>query len=372
MASSLGPSPSPEPSRCGGSLMKWKFIAGIAAVALIGGVATYLVIAAGSNKERWKKVEEARNKGLPKTAIEELEPIIKKAREEGNHPEAIKAVAMKIAFEGNIQGNKPEEKINRLQAEIEKAPKEEVPVMDAILAHWYWHYFQQNRWRFLQRSATSVAPGSDITTWDLRRIFAEIDKQFTKALSAEKELKAIPVASYDELLAKGTTPDTYRPTLYDFVAHEALTFYSSPEQAGAKAQDHFELDATSPILAPVDEFLKWEPKTTDSESRLVKAIQLYQSLLRFHQNDENKSAFLDADLARQNFGYNTAFGEEKAGRYKEVLKSFEENHARHELSATAKYHRANVLQNENDLVEARKVALEGQQAFPDSIGGRLC
>ena len=43
------------------------------------------------------------------------------------YPEAIKAIARKIALEGNIQGNKPEEKITRLEAEIAKAPAEMVP-----------------------------------------------------------------------------------------------------------------------------------------------------------------------------------------------------------------------------------------------------
>ena len=72
--------------------------------------------------------------------------------------------------------------------------------MDAILADWYWHYFQQNRWRFMQRMATSAPPGKDFTTWDLPRIFAEIGKQFAKALAPEAELKAISVRAYGELL----------------------------------------------------------------------------------------------------------------------------------------------------------------------------
>ena len=32
-------------------------------------------------------------------------------------------------------------------------------------------------------------------------------------------------------------PDAYRPTLYDFIAQEALKFYTSGEQAAAKPQD---------------------------------------------------------------------------------------------------------------------------------------
>ena len=211
--------------------------------------------AADKWEAQWKKVDEAVGKGLPKTAVEALQPIFDGAIAEKNYPVAIKALARKIALEGNIQGNKPEEKIIRLQAEIAKAPAEMQPMLEVIQADWYWQYFQHNRWRFLQRTATATPPGKDFTTWDLPRLFAEIDKHFQKALAGEEQLKKIPVESFGELLAKGTMPDSYRPTLYDFVAHQGLEFYNSGEQAGAKAEDAFELSADSPIFRPAEEFV---------------------------------------------------------------------------------------------------------------------
>ena len=309
----------------------------------------FTLLAAGKRDAMWKEVTDAEGKGLPKTAIEKLGPIIQQAMAEKAYPEAIKAVARKIAFEGQIEGQKAEEKITRLEAEIAKAPKEMVPVMDAILADWYWHYFQQNRHRFMQRTAVAIPgleapddagaaagntkPGKDITSWDLPRIFAEIDKQFTKALSAEAELKKIKVADYDELLQKGTVPDSYRPSMFDFIAHEALAFYTSGEQAGSKAEDSFEISAESPIFAAPAEFLKWEPATTDKDSISLKAIRLYQSLMRFHAEDADKSALLHSDLERLILGKNKAFGEEKNARYKAALKRFVDEWADHEISA---------------------------------------
>jgi len=118
-----------------------------------------LALAAGPREEQWKKVDDAVKRGLPKTAIEQLQPIIEAAMKDKAYPEAIKAIGKKIALEGNIQGNKPEEKITRLQAEIAKAPKEMVPVMDALLADWYWHYFPAEPLALLQRTATAQAPG---------------------------------------------------------------------------------------------------------------------------------------------------------------------------------------------------------------------
>ncbi|MCI0463633.1 MAG: MG2 domain-containing protein [Gemmataceae bacterium] len=323
-------------------------------------------------EKQWKQVQEAINKGLPQTAIKHLEPIIAAAIKDKAYPEAIKAVARKIALEGNIQGNKPEEKVIRMKAAIAAAPAEMRPVMDTILANWYWHFFQQNRWRFMRRTTTAEPVGDDILTWDLPRILAEVDKQFTKALSAEKALKSIPIGQYDDLLQKGTVPDSYRPTLYDFLAHNALGFYLMGEQAGAKAQDAFELPADSPIFAPVADFLKWDPQTTDRDSRTVRAIRLFQDLLRFHQNDKDRSAFLDSDLTRLNFGKNKAVGEEKNARYKAALKLLAEANPKHEVGSRARYHWGVTLQQEGDLVQARTVALVGAKALPDSYGGTLC
>jgi hypothetical protein len=341
---------------------------------LVVGMAA-LSVFAGPRDAQWKKVQEAIQKGLPKTAITNLEPIIQDALNDKAYAEAVKAIGQRIALEGNIQGNKPEEKIVRLEAEIAKAPKEMVPVLDTLLADWYWHYFQQNKWRFMQRTATAQQPGKDFTTWDLPRLFAEIDKQFQKALAAEKTLKATPISAWDDLLQKGTMPDSLRPTLYDFIVHDALEFYTSGEQAGAKAEDAFELSADSPALGSAEEFMNWKPATAASpaDSAVLKAIRLYQDLLHFHQNDNlPRLAFAADDLERLAWVWNSAFGEEKNARYKAALETFIRNYADFDISALAIEQEARVLEQEGDLVAAHKLAKRGADLFPRSPGGTLC
>lgn len=344
----------------------------IISVAGISAFILALISLAGPRENGWKKVEEAVNKGLPRTAVEQLETIIREALREKAYGEALKAICKKISLEALIQGNKPEEKIVRMQAEIAKAPEEMVPLMEAILANWFWHYFQQNRWRFFQRSQTLEPPGKDFTTWDLATILKEISRHFERALSSEKKLQETPVVAYQDFLIKGTVPDNYRPTLYDFIAHNAIQFYTSVEQAASRPEDDFELSADSPIFAGAEEFLQWKVKTENPDAPVYKALLLYQKLLAFHRKDEDKSAFLDADLQRLNFAYNHSYGEEKKDRYLKALKSFVEKWADHEISSQARYHWACVLQQDNQLLDAHKVATAGYQAFPQSIGGKLC
>ncbi len=162
--------------------------------ALILIMATCVSVNAGSRDTRWKGVEDAIRNGLPKSAITNLDSIIPAALSDKAYAEATKAITRKIVLESTVQGNKPEEKIVRLEAELAKAPPEMAPMFETLLAHCYWQYFRQNRRRFMQRTATAQAPGPDFTTWDLPRLFTEIDRRFQKALAAEAILKVTPIA----------------------------------------------------------------------------------------------------------------------------------------------------------------------------------
>ena len=53
---------------------------------------------AGPRDAQWKAVEDAAGKGLPRSAIEALEPIIAGALADHAYPEAIKAIGRKIAL----------------------------------------------------------------------------------------------------------------------------------------------------------------------------------------------------------------------------------------------------------------------------------
>ena len=341
------------------------------AIMLWSGWLTFPALAATREAE-WKAVEEAVKQGLPKTAIRQLQAVIQSALNDEAYDEAVKAIGRKIALQGAIDGNRAEAKVQRMQREIARAPARMKPALHAILARWYWHYFQQNRFRFLQRTATSEPPGKDFTTWDLPRIFREIDRQLELALDDDELLQSIPVEQFDELLVKGTSSANHRPTLYDFLAHEAISFYSSGEQAAARPQDAFDLSSDSPIFAPAEEFVRWEVASPETPGPVVKALFLFQKLLQLHRADEDRAAYLDADLLRLQFGHNQAFGESKESRYQAALEKFAEQHAAHPISARALHRLAEILQRAGKLALAHETAMQGKTRFPDSVGGRRC
>ncbi len=333
----------------------------------------HAAMASGPREDEWEAVDAAIERGRPRTAIERLLPLIENAMRDDAHAEAIKAISLRIVLEAEIEGNLPEERITRMRAEIDQAPAEMRPVMEAILAHWYWQYFQQSRGRLMQRTATATAPGDDLTTWDLPRILDEIDRQFTRALEGAEALQEVPVERYDALFEQGTAPDAYRPTVYDVLAHHALRFYTAGEQAASVGEDTVDLRADGPIFAPAAEFLAWQPTAPgDEDSLTLRAVRLFQDLLRFHQDDEDRSAFLDTNLARLQFGHNQVVGEEKSDRYQAALRRLAEANPDHPISARAWHELATELQSDDELAEAHQVASRGRAAFPESIGGQRC
>ncbi len=322
-------------------------------------------------QQLWQEVDKAMNEGLPRTAIEKLDAIHEGAVADKAWPEAIRAKARRILLDGQINQPPLPLMIKEWTAAIDAAPEEMKPVMRVILAEWFFGYYQENRWRFMQRSQTEVPPGDDIETWDLARLLGEIDKRFTEALEASESLKQIPVADYDMLLTKGSVSDAHRPTLYDFVAYEALSFYALDEQF-IRQQGAFQISGDSPILADAAQFLDWKPETGDEDSYLLRAVRLYQELLRFHADDDDPPAWLDANLSRLQFAAQAASGGEVTARYRSALRRFADEHAKHPLSSMALAFLARSLQADEQFVDALARAREGKARFPESVGGRMC
>lgn len=320
----------------------------------------------------WKQVEEHLAGALPQSAIEVLTTIEAAAKAEKAWAEAAKAAAYRVVAETQVQGNQPEERIRRYESVLANAPAEATPVLRALLASAYWDYFQQNRWRFLQRTRTSEAPGEDFEAWDLPRLFTEIDGRYRSALANAAALKQIPVADFDTLLVKGNVPDRFRPTLYDFLAHEALTFYTAAEQAGAAPQDAFVFDANAPALGTMKEFLAWKPESTDTGSPKLRAIALYQDLLRFHANDGDPSARVLVDLDRIEWATGEATGDKTDTRAREQLTALLTANGEVEAGVAVAAALAERLQRKEEFVEARRVALAAAERHPESVFAVAC
>ena len=319
----------------------------------------------------WNQVKQHLAKDLPKSAVTVLTTIDDQARAEHAWPEAVRATAQRVLLDGRIaEGRDAIGRIKGMDAALAKAPEPMQPLLQSIQALWLWEYFHQNRWQFMQRTQTADKPGEDIQTWDLKRILAEIDGRFSKALTNREVLRKAPVGDYDILLAKGTAPDALRPTLYDFLVHQILDFYAFEEQVNPAAEDSFTFDNESPAFGTSAEFLAWKPASTDEKSWKLKAINLYHELLEFHQADV--SPRIHVDLQRLGWAKDALTGEHADKRLEQRLREIITATEGNELQSLARANLAHLLIGQKRMTEARDIAIAGRDAFADSPFRAMC
>ena len=350
-------------------------------------------VLAGPRAAAWKAVDKAVEEGKPKTALEALAGVEQAAIADRVWAEAARAIATRILAETGDRPPDDPERVILLAGAVDQAPAETRGVLRAILANWTWGYFQQNRWRFQQRTAGGAKTDDirSIASWDLPGIVAEIRRQFAAAVGAAGSpertmLQGLKVGDWSALIRPGTMPDAYRPTVWDVVVRDAIEFASSGERGLVAPEDAFELDAASPALGLPDAFRGWVPEAdkavTDTAAPLLETLRLYRDLLDFHAADADRTAFLAADLDRILWASGAAVSADGADDLRDrkaaALEAFIARAGDHETATLARFHLASLLQQSDaqgepgDLVEARALAERAAAAHPNTAGAAMC
>src|ERR1035438_5247199 len=126
---------------------------------------TFQVNAQKENKDDttvWKKVDELVSKGLSKSAITEVDKIYKKAKNNNDQTQMIKSLLYRITLQQNIEENAAVKSMDTIEREISFAKEPAKSILESILAQMYWSYFQQNRYRFYNRTNTTGFSKKDI------------------------------------------------------------------------------------------------------------------------------------------------------------------------------------------------------------------
>src|SRR5437868_2421722 len=202
--------------------------------------ADFIINKGDSYDKLWKRVDSCNNKGLTESALKVVEVIYDKAKADNNAAQFVKAVLHRMKFEANKEEFSLEKSIIKLRYEANAAKYPVKPVLQSILADAYWQYFQNNRWKFYNRSTAVNFKNDDITTWDLKTITDATIKNYKASLNKTDSLKRTKVDIYDDVIEKGTTEcRKWRPTLYDFLAHRALAFFMGQEPDISRPANRF-------------------------------------------------------------------------------------------------------------------------------------
>ncbi|MET2983896.1 alpha-2-macroglobulin family protein [Aureibaculum conchae] len=332
----------------------------------------------------WYKVESFEIEGLPKSALAEVEKIYKKAKKDKNNPQLIKTLLYKSKFALTLEEDAQLEIIKRLKKEKASLPFPAKNVLESIIADIYWQYFQQNRWKFYNRTNTAKKVDStDFRTWDLQTIFEETHSHFQASLESAISLQETDLKQFNSILHPQENSKTYRPTLYDFLAHRAIDFYKTDERNLNRPSYKFEIDNPE-LLAPNSEFVKNQLYAKDSLSQQLHALRLYKNLTLAHLKDKDPAALVTLTLERLDFVRANATFNTKDEVYLQTLNALKEQYNEHEIVAEIDYKIAVYLDNEASAYdpikntnqwkrqEALKICEKAIARFPKSTGAEKC
>ncbi len=339
----------------------------------------------GDYKSSWRKVDSLEQKGLTRSALEVVEEIYKTAKSEKNHPQFIKSIFYKLKFANYTEEDSHVKIVNDVKAEINSASFPANAILQSILANIYWQYYQNNRWRFQQRTETVNFDNEDFQTWDLSRLVREIVKYYQSSLEKSDELKKISLKDFKDILYYSDSQQSYlRPTLYDLLAHTALSFYINDEASVTDPVYKFELSSEDDFSLPED-FVDISYQTKDSLSLKFYAIQLYQELIKFHLDDDEKDALIDVDLARLNFVRSNSINPKKHSLYLNAIINLEEKFSTVPYSSLISFNLANYYYNEGlkynadvsedhkwEIKKALDICNSTINKYPDTFGAQEC
>lgn len=285
-----------------------------------------ILIGKGTTYEKeWKRVDSLAGKGLYKSALDLSNQIYARAKTEKNDQQVVKALIHRFKFSQMFQENSAEFAMYDLKAELKTAKFPLAPMLHSMLGDLYWQYYQQNRWQFYQRSQTVGFKNDSINTWDLTHLTSEAMKEYQLSLLQADSLKKTSPDIYDAVITEGTASRDLRPTLYDFLAHKAIDFFSSEEPGVTRPADKFILDDAA-YFASAAKFAQLNIASNDTMEFRFYALKELQSLVAFHLNDKDPSALVDADLKRLMFVRANSVLPEKDSLYEAGLRQLGANY----------------------------------------------
>ncbi|WP_047545263.1 alpha-2-macroglobulin family protein [Psychroserpens sp. Hel_I_66] len=333
----------------------------------------------------WEKVENQESDGLPKSALEVVEQISVKAKKEANAPQQIKALIYKSKYALTLEEDAQLSIINNFKTEISNAQTPVKNVLENMLATLYWQYFQQHRYQFYNRTNTSQKVDTeDFRTWDLQTLFDEIHLHYQNSLKNGLLLQQTSIEDYNAIITEQKGSQTFRPTLFDLLSHNALSFYTTQESSITKPAYKFEID-DSQLISPAKEFASLTLTSKDSTSLDLNALKIYQDLIKFHLKDNTPFALVDVDIARLKLVSQYAIFDHKENLLLETLKASSEKWKSHEVSALYDFEIASIYNQQGNKYDTKsnpdvrwkiKEALElcnaVIQKYPNSVGAQKC
>jgi hypothetical protein len=335
-------------------------------------------------EDEWKEVEAFVRKGLPQSALAIVDNIYLQSKSEINAPQFLKAALYQIKLRSDYQEDFMESSISQINKELESSSAPISQILHSIQAELCWRYYQNNRYKFMDRTSVVNPDPADIKTWDIKTLVDEVAENYLASLEQAIQLQQIRLEQFDPILETEKDSKKYRPTLYDFLAHRAIDYFRNDEPAVTRPATVFLIDQET-FYAPAKEFATLLPATPDEKDFKYLSLSLFRQLIAFHLNDTEPAALIDVDLARIKFVNENSVLANDHELYLKALKSLQNNYPDDLHSADVAYEIAlayyssgkeyDPVRNDTnrwDIKSAREICDLTVNKYPGSSGARNC
>lgn len=275
----------------------------------------------------WKKVDDFIRKGLPKSALEEVEKIYILAVRDKQEAQIIKALVYRVNVQDETREDNAAQAIKELEKELAGKSPAVQSILHSLLAGVYQGYYDEHRWELRNRTETTDFNKEDVATWTSGDLYTRIIYHYRQSIANAKVLQQTVLAPYDAIINKGNVRHL-RPTLYDLLVHRALDYLQAADYESNRPIYAFEMDLAS-AFDPAADFIHRRFGTQDTTSPGYLSLLIYQQLLAFHINDAKPDALIDADIRRIQYVHGRSTHPDKEQLYFNSI-----NHLAHQYNQT--------------------------------------
>lgn len=327
----------------------------------------------------WQQVDSLSKLNLPRSQIEVLDNIREISIDNKNTVDYIKAVVVRAALADQIEEEALTRQIEQLEKEVDGLWSPAKQMVHSILGDLYQTYYNQNRWRLLEKG--DISSGSeDLREMGASEISARAVEHYLLSLD-EKELLASEASeNYLSLLLNGDKKLNLRPTLYDLLVDRCTEKLLSGLLFESSVDDEDFL--RNPALLGSREQFTSIRVAGEKVSHKQLAISLLGEWLNYSENRKDADVLYDVDLQRLKLMHFIYDAEDRDELYENALGLLLVETEGRPNEAMIMYEIAGFLMsqmvtNEQELsernygAEAYAMADKAIGKWPESDGGRL-
>jgi len=330
-------------------------------------------------KAEWKTIDSLNKKRLPRSALKEVEALLKKIEKTRNPGQYVKALIHRSQYQTQIEEYGLSMAIHRFEEATNKAQQPEKAMLQSMLGQLYNQYLMQNSYKLKNRSTTSGFVPEDIKTWSAERLIRESNRLY-RASASWQGAKDVALETFKPIIVNEYEKKIWT-NLHDFLNHRALKRFNNQQSNLLQPANKFYLNDERAFL-PAEQFVNAKFDHPDTISARLNTLLHYQEILRNQIAQKNTEALILFDLQRLSYVQYAWTGDNARGRAIKAYTTLLDKHESNPISTQIAYQMAGVLNRRTDdqrtdgtrwdKRDARQLLEKVLAKFPDAYASGPC